>query len=63
MQKYKIRKIRLETQLLIRRATVLKGRKFGNIFNEQFDTIVYCIVDTVYTVLAGTNFAVSEAAC
>ena len=32
-------------------------------FNEQFDTIVYCIVDTVYTVLNGINFVVSEAAC
>ena len=62
MQKYKIRKIRLEMQLLITKTTVLKGRKFGNVFNEQFGTIVYCIVDTVYTVLASTNFAVSEAA-
>ena len=50
-------------QLVFRKATVLKRRKFSNIFNEQFDTIVYCIVDTVYTVLAGINFAVSEAAC
>ena len=50
-------------QLEIRKATVLKGKKFGNIFNEQFDTIVYCIVDTVYTVLAGINFVTSEAAC
>ena len=50
-------------QLVIRKTTVVKGRKFGNILNEQFDTIVYCIVDTVYTVLAGINFAVSEAAC
>ena len=42
---------------------VLRGRKFGNILNEQFDTIVYCILDTVYTVRDGINFAVSEAAC
>ena len=35
---------------------VLKGRKFGNILNEQLDTIVYCIVDTVYTVPAGKIF-------
>ena len=63
MQKYKIRKIRLAMQLLITKATVLKGRKFGNIFNKQFDIIVYCIVDTVYTVRAGTNFALSEATC
>ena len=48
---------------MIRKATVLKGRKFGNILNEQFDTIVYCIVDTPYTVLAGINFVISEAAC
>ena len=45
MQKYKIRKITIKEA--IRKATVLKGKKFGNIFNEQFDTIVYCIVDTV----------------
>ena len=32
-------------------------------FNEHFDTIVYCIVDTVYTVLAGINLVISEAAC
>ena len=50
-------------QLLIRKVTVLKGRKFGNTFNKQFDTIVYCIVDAVYTVLAGINFVISEAAC
>ena len=31
-------------------------------FNEQFDTIVYCIVDTVYIVLADINFVISEAA-
>ena len=47
MQKYKIRKTRIKKQLVIRKAIVLKGRKFGNIFNEQFDTVVYCIVDTV----------------
>ena len=50
-------------ELVIKKATVLKGRKFGNIFNEQFDTTVYCIVDAVYTVFAGINFVISEAAC
>ena len=48
---------------VIRKATVLKGRKFGNLFNEQYDTNVYCIVDSIYTVLDGINFVVSEAAC
>ena len=62
MQKYKIRKIRIRNQLVIRKATVLRGRKFGNVLNEQFDTIVYCILDTIY-ILAGINFAVSEATC
>ena len=40
---------------MIRKATVLTERKFSNIFNIHFDrpTIVYCIVDTVYTVLPG----------
>ena len=49
----------------MRKATILKGRKFENIFNEYFDrpSIVYCIVDTVYTVLAGINLVISEAAC
>ena len=31
-------------------------------FNEQFDTIVYCIADTIYTVFDGINLVVSEAA-
>ena len=53
----------LKKQFVIQKATVLKGKNFGNIFNKQFDTIVYCIVDTVYTVLNGINFVVSEAAC
>ena len=48
---------------VIRKATVLKGRKFGNLFNEQYDTNVYCIVDSIYTVLDGINLVVSEAAC
>ena len=50
-------------QLVIRKATVLKGRKLGKIFDEQFDTIAYCILDTIYTVLEGINFVVFEAAC
>ena len=29
-------------------------------FNEQFDTIVYCIVDTVYAVLAGISMLTKE---
>ena len=49
--------------VVIQTATVLKGRKFGNLFNEQYDTNVYCIVDSIYTVLDGINFVVSEAAC
>ena len=49
--------------VVIRKTTVLKGRKFGNLFNEQYDTNVYCIVDSIYTVLDGINFVVSEAAC
>ena len=53
----------LKKQLAIRKAAVLKGRKFGNIFDEHFDTIVYCIVDTIYTVIEGINFVVFEAAC
>ena len=62
---YKIRKIRIRKAIyiVIRKVAILKGRKFSNIPNEQFDTIVYCVVDTVYTVLAGINFVVSEAAC
>ena len=32
-------------------------------FNEQFDIIVYCIVDTVHTLLAGINLVIFEAAC
>ena len=49
--------------VVIRKATVLKGRKFGNLCNKQYDTNVYCIVDSIYTVLDGINFVVSEAAC
>ena len=50
---------------MIRKATVLTERKFSNIFNKHFDrpTIVYCIVNTVYTVLAGINLVICEAAC
>ena len=29
---------------------------------NNFDTIVYCIVDRVYTVLAGINFVLFETA-
>ena len=64
MPKYKIR-IKKAICAVMRKATILKGRKFENIFNEYFDrpSIVYCIVDTVYTVLAGINLVISEAAC
>ena len=64
MPKYKIR-IKKAICAVMRKATILKGRKFENIFNEYFDRpfIVYCIVDTVYTVLAGINLVISEAAC
>ena len=49
---------------MIRKATVLTERKFSNIF-KHFDrpTIVYCIVDTVYTVLPGISSVIPEAAC
>ena len=62
MPKYKIR-IRKAICTVIRKTTVPNGRKFDNMFNEQFDTNVYCIVDTVYTVLVGINLVISEAAC
>ena len=50
---------------MIRKATGLKRKKFSNIFNKHFDrpTIVYCMVDRVYTVLAGINLIICEAAC
>ena len=31
-------------------------------FTEQFDIIVYCIVNTVYAVLAGINLVIFETA-
>ena len=48
---------------MIRKATVLKRKNLAIYFNEQFNTIVYCIVNTVYTVLAGINLVICEAAC
>ena len=53
--KYKIR-IRKAICTGIRKTTVLK-RKFDNTYNDHFErpTIVYCIVDTIYTVLTGIN--------
>ena len=50
---------------MIRKATVLTEGKFSNIFNKRFDrpTIVYCIVDTIYTVLPGISSVIPEAAC
>ena len=50
---------------MIRKATGLKRKKFSNIFNKHFDrpTIVYCIVDTVYTVLPGISSVIPKAAC
>ena len=70
MPKYKIR-IRKAICIMIRKATFLTERKFSNIFNKHcliglpFDrpTIVYCIVDTVYTVLPGISSVIPEAAC
>ena len=64
MPKYKI-KIRKAISTMNRKATVLKRIKLDNIFNEPFckPTIVDCIVDIVYTVLAGINLVISEAAC
>ena len=40
-----------------------KRKKIWQFINEQYDTNVYCIVDSIYTVLDGINFVVSEAAC
>ena len=50
---------------MIRKATVVTERKFSNIFNKHFGrpTTVYCIVDTVYTVLPGISSVIPEAAC
>ena len=50
---------------MIRKAIVLKRKKFNNIVNKHFDrpTIVYCIVDMVYTVLAGISPVIPEATC
>ena len=50
---------------MIRNTTVQKKKKIRNTFNEHFDrpTIVYSIVDTVYTVLAGISSVIPEAAC
>ena len=59
----KLEREELAKQLVIRKAIVPNGRKFRNIFDKQFDTIVYCIVDTVCTVLAGIDLVISEAAC
>ena len=67
MPKYKIR-IRKAICTMIRKATVQTEKKFSNIFNKHFDrsTIVYCVVDTVYTVvtlLPGISSVICEAAC
>ena len=64
MPKYKTR-IRKAISTVIRKTTALKSTKFDNMFNEPFyrPTIVDCIVDTGYTVLAGINLVISEAAC
>ena len=48
---------------MIRKATVLKRKNLATYFNEQFNTIVYCIVNILYTVLAGINLVICEAAC
>ena len=62
MPKYKI-KIRKAICTVIRKAAVLQEENLTICFNEQLDTIVHCIVDIVYTVLAGINLVISEAAC
>ena len=64
MPKYKIR-TRKAPCIVIRNTTVLERRKSDNTFSKHFEnpTIVYCIVDTVYTVLAGINLVISEATC
>ena len=62
MPKYKIR-IRKAICIMIRKATVLTEKNLAIYFNEQFNTIVYCIVNTIYTVLAGINLVICEAAC
>ena len=61
MQNYKIRQIR--KHLVIRKDIIPKRRKFGTIFNEKFDTIVYCIVDTAHNILAGINLVIFKTAC
>ena len=64
MPEYKIR-IKKAFCIVMRKTSVLKERKFENVFHQHFDrpTIVYCIVDTVSAVLAGITLLVSEAAC
>ena len=63
MPKYKIRS-RQAICIVIRKTTILE-RKSDNTFSKHFErpTIVYYIVDTVYTVLAGINLVISEATC
>ena len=50
---------------MVRKTTVLKEKKFDNIFNKHFDrpTIAYSIVDTVTLYFFGINFVISKAAC
>ena len=62
MHKYKIRKIKIRKHLVIRKAIIPK-RKFGTIFNEKFDTIVYCIVDTVHNIFASINLVIFKTEC
>ena len=69
MPKNKIGKTRIRKtfRIIIRKTYSSRKKKIFNeqllkYFNEQFNTTVYCIVDTVYTVLAGINLVISEAA-
>ena len=60
-------RIRKTIGIIIRKTYSSRKKKIFNkqllkYFNEQFDTTVYCIVDTVCTVLAGINLVISEAA-
>ena len=63
MQIYKIRKIGIKKAISNSNSYSSKRKKIWQFIDEQFDTIVYCIVDTIYTVIEGINFVVFEAAC
>ena len=62
-ERYKIRKIGIKKAISNSNGYSSKRKKIWQYIDEQFDTIVYCIVDTIYTVIEGINFVVFEAAC